>query len=76
MVLGRHESDALRIHTLTARGDPGADMGLTTEATEDTELVKPGVRPVSSIISVCSVVQYRIQGADASLTVEQVCRTI
>ncbi len=46
---------------------PKPEIGLTTESTEDTERVKPGPGPVPSVLSVSSVVQYRIQGRGAAL---------
>jgi hypothetical protein len=44
-------------------GNHGTDTGTTTEATENAEWVKPGVRPVPSVVSVPSVVLLcRFQG--------------
>ena len=39
---------------------PRTDVDITTEATENAEWVKPGVRPVPSVVSVRSVVQCRV----------------
>jgi hypothetical protein len=44
------------------RLDPRTDVGVATEATENAERVRPGIRPVPSVVSVRSVVQCRIQG--------------
>ena len=42
--------------------NPRTDIGLTTEAKESTEWVKVGIPLRTLQFSVCSVVQYRIQG--------------
>jgi HEPN domain-containing protein len=47
---------------LPAAVSPGTDIDATTETTENAEGVKPGVRPVPSVNSVRSVVQYRVLG--------------
>jgi hypothetical protein len=63
----RGKDYAVTIQSSQARGgDPGTEMGLTTEAKENTESGEVGIPLRTLQFSVCSVVQYRIQGGDTA----------